>query len=54
MQLSKHFDRSSRGIGLAIARKLAADGANITIAAKTAEPHAKLAEEIKKVRLFCF
>lgn len=32
----------SRGIGLAIALKAAADGANVTIAAKTAEPHPKL------------
>jgi citronellol/citronellal dehydrogenase len=32
----------SRGIGLAIALKAAADGANITIAAKTVEPHPKL------------
>jgi len=32
----------SRGIGLAIAKKAAADGANIVIAAKTAEPHPKL------------
>lgn len=32
----------SRGIGLAIARRAAADGANIVIAAKTAEPHPKL------------
>ncbi len=32
----------SRGIGLAIAKKAAADGANIAIAAKTAEPHPKL------------
>lgn len=44
----------SRGIGKAIAMRLAADGANIAIAAKTAEPHPKLegtiftaAEEIK-------
>ncbi len=33
---------ASRGIGLAIALKAARDGANIAIAAKTAEPHAKL------------
>ena len=46
---------ASRGIGLAIALKAAADGANIAIAAKTAEPHPKLegtiytaAEEIEK------
>ena len=32
----------SRGIGLAIAKKIAADGANIAICAKTAEPHPKL------------
>ena len=32
----------SRGIGLAIAKKAAADGANIVIAAKTDEPHPKL------------
>jgi citronellol/citronellal dehydrogenase len=33
---------ASRGIGLAIALRAARDGANIVIAAKTAEPHAKL------------
>jgi citronellol/citronellal dehydrogenase len=33
---------ASRGIGLAIALKAARDGANIVIAAKTAEPHPKL------------
>ncbi|HVZ53440.1 MAG TPA: NAD(P)-dependent oxidoreductase [Pseudolabrys sp.] len=33
---------ASRGIGLAIAMKAAADGANVAIAAKTVEPHAKL------------
>ncbi|MEO1261562.1 MAG: NAD(P)-dependent oxidoreductase [Bacteroidota bacterium] len=45
----------SRGIGKAIALKLAAQGYNITIAAKTTEPHPKLpgtiftaAEEIEK------
>ncbi|NIL94349.1 MAG: SDR family NAD(P)-dependent oxidoreductase [Woeseiaceae bacterium] len=32
----------SRGIGLAIAKKAAADGANVIIAAKTDEPHPKL------------
>ncbi len=32
----------SRGIGLAIAKRAASDGANIIIAAKTAEPHPKL------------
>jgi len=46
---------ASRGIGLAIALRAARDGANITIAAKTAEPHPKLpgtiytaAEEIER------
>ena len=46
---------ASRGIGLAIALKAAKDGANIILAAKTAEPHPKLpgtiytaAEEIEK------
>ncbi|XP_057660308.1 hydroxysteroid dehydrogenase-like protein 2 [Diorhabda carinulata] len=45
----------SRGIGKAIALKLAKDGANIVVAAKTAEPHPKLpgtiytaCEEIEK------
>ncbi|QDC00151.1 NAD(P)-dependent oxidoreductase [Mesorhizobium sp. 8] len=45
----------SRGIGLAIALRAARDGANVTIAAKTVEPHPKLpgtiytaAEEIEK------
>jgi citronellol/citronellal dehydrogenase len=45
----------SRGIGLAIALKAAADGANVAIAAKTVDPHPKLegtihtaAEEIAK------
>ena len=33
---------ASRGIGKAIALRAAADGANIVIAAKTAEPHPKL------------
>ncbi|MEM7728945.1 MAG: NAD(P)-dependent oxidoreductase [Pseudomonadota bacterium] len=32
----------SRGIGLAIAKRISADGANIAICAKTAEPHPKL------------
>jgi citronellol/citronellal dehydrogenase len=32
----------SRGIGLAIAKRCATDGANVVIAAKTAKPHAKL------------
>ena len=46
---------ASRGIGLAIALKAAKDGANIILAAKTAEPHPKLpgtiytaADEIEK------
>ena len=46
---------SSRGIGKAIALKLAKEGCNIVVAAKTAEPHPKLegtiystAEEIEK------
>ena len=46
---------ASRGIGLAIGLKAARDGANIVIAAKTAEPHKKLpgtiysaAEEVEK------
>ncbi|HWB77701.1 MAG TPA: NAD(P)-dependent oxidoreductase [Nannocystaceae bacterium] len=33
---------ASRGIGLAIGLRAARDGANVVIAAKTAEPHAKL------------
>jgi citronellol/citronellal dehydrogenase len=33
---------ASRGIGLAIAKRAARDGANIVIAAKTVEPHPKL------------
>ena len=33
---------ASRGIGLAIALRAARDGANITVAAKTEEPHPKL------------
>lgn len=47
---------ASRGIGLAIGKKLASEGANIVVAAKTVEPHPKLegtiytaAEEIKKI-----
>jgi citronellol/citronellal dehydrogenase len=47
---------SSRGIGLAIAKKLAGAGLNVVIAAKTTEPHPKLpgtiyeaAEEIKQL-----
>jgi len=46
---------ASRGIGLAIALRAARDGANIAIAAKTAEPHPRLsgtiytaAEEIER------
>jgi citronellol/citronellal dehydrogenase len=45
----------SRGIGLAIAKRVARDGANVVIAAKTVEPHPKLpgtiytaAEEIEQ------
>jgi citronellol/citronellal dehydrogenase len=33
---------ASRGIGLAIAKRAASDGANIALIAKTAEPHPKL------------
>src|SRR5689334_14927801 len=47
---------ASRGIGKAIALRLAKEGANIVIAAKTTEPHPKLegtiytaAEEIEKL-----
>src|ERR1700676_1517668 len=47
---------ASRGIGLAIAKRAAADGANIAVIAKTAEPHPKLpgtiytaAKEIEEV-----
>lgn len=36
----------SRGIGLAIALRAARDGANVTIAAKTSDPHPKLAGTI--------
>jgi citronellol/citronellal dehydrogenase len=36
----------SRGIGLAIAVRAARDGANVTIAAKTSDPHPKLAGTI--------
>ena len=32
----------SRGIGLAIAKKAAQDGAKLALAAKTADPHPKL------------
>jgi citronellol/citronellal dehydrogenase len=34
---------ASRGIGLAIAKRAAADGANVAFMAKTAEPHPRLA-----------
>src|SRR5271154_2645776 len=37
---------ASRGIGLAIALRAARDGANIAVAAKTAEPHPKLSGTI--------
>lgn len=37
---------ASRGIGLAIALRAARDGANVAIAAKTADPHPKLAGTI--------
>ncbi len=40
---------ASRGIGRAIALKCAADGANIVIAAKSAEPHPKLPGTIYSV-----
>ncbi|MHA6493699.1 SDR family oxidoreductase [Pseudomonas borbori] len=40
---------ASRGIGREIALKAAADGANIVIAAKSAEPHAKLPGTIHSV-----
>jgi citronellol/citronellal dehydrogenase len=40
---------ASRGIGRAIALRCARDGANIVIAAKTAEPHPKLAGTIYTV-----
>ena len=33
---------ASRGIGLAIGLRAARDGANVAVAAKTAEPHPKL------------
>ena len=35
---------ASRGIGLAIAKRAAADGANIVLLAKTVEPNPKLPE----------
>lgn len=37
---------ASRGIGLEIAKKLASEGANVVIAAKTDQPHPKLAGTI--------
>ena len=37
---------ASRGIGLAISKRAAKDGANIILAAKTAEPHPKLSGTI--------
>jgi citronellol/citronellal dehydrogenase len=37
---------ASRGIGLAIALRAARDGANVAVAAKTSEPHPKLAGTI--------
>jgi citronellol/citronellal dehydrogenase len=40
---------ASRGIGREIALRAARDGANVTIAAKTAEPHPKLAGTIHSV-----
>ncbi|MGE5696394.1 MAG: SDR family oxidoreductase [Candidatus Sericytochromatia bacterium] len=47
---------ASRGIGLAIAKRAAADGANVALIAKTSEPHPKLpgtiytaAKEIEEV-----
>ena len=36
------FSGGSRGIGLAMAKKVASDGAKIVIAAKTTEPHTKM------------
>ena len=49
---------ASRGIGLAIAKRAAKDGANVILAAKTAEPHPKLpgtiytaADEIEAARV---
>lgn len=40
---------ASRGIGAAMAKRFAADGANIAILAKTAEPHPKLTGTIHEV-----
>ena len=39
---TKLISGASRGIGLAIAKRVAQDGANIALVAKTAEPHPKL------------
>ena len=54
-RLKNYTAGASRGIGLEMAKKLAADGAKIVVAAKTSEPHAKLpgtiytaADEIEK------
>ena len=44
---------ASRGIGAAIALKAARDGANVVIAAKTAEPHPKLPGTIYTVAKEC-
>src|SRR5689334_15340607 len=41
-QKTMFISGASRGIGLAIAKRAAADGANIALIAKTAEPHPKL------------
>jgi citronellol/citronellal dehydrogenase len=40
--LTLFISGGSRGIGLAIARRAAADGANVALLAKTAEPHPRL------------
>jgi len=39
----------SRGIGLAIAKRAAADGANVVLAAKTSDPNPKLPGTIHTV-----
>jgi len=41
-QKTMFISGASRGIGLAIAKRAAADGANVALIAKTAEPHPKL------------
>src|ERR1700742_4653163 len=41
-QKTMFISGASRGIGLEIAKRAAADGANIALIAKTAEPHPKL------------